>query len=202
VEYAPQWDHRDIQPTLYFPRTFYRSHEVSLVLRVSGDPVGLTQPLREAVRSVEDLPVEIAPLGRYVSEALGPTRFVLMLLAVFAAVAVSLTGIGLYGVLAYGVRQRTKEIGVRLAMGADAGKILQSVVLRGGRLALIGAGLGVGGAIILGRLLRSQLYQVGVADPAALFGTALVIVTVAALASWLPALRAASVDPVEALARE
>lgn len=202
VEYAPQWDHRDVQPTLYFPRTFYRSHEVSLVLRVSGDPANLTQPLREAVRRVEDLPIEIAPLGRYVSEALGPTRFVLMLLAVFAVVAVSLTGIGLYGVLAHGVRQRTKEIGVRLAMGAESGRILQDVILRGGRLAVAGAVLGLGGAVIIGRLLRSQLYQVGVVDPAALLGTALVIIAVAALASWLPARRAASVDPVEALSRD
>jgi putative ABC transport system permease protein len=202
VEYAPQWDHRDVQPTLYFPRTFYRSHEVSLVLLVSGDPASLTQPLGQAVRRVEDLPIEIAPLGRYVSEALGPTRFVLTLLMVFAVVAVSLTGIGLYGVLAYGVRQRTKEIGVRMAMGAESTTILQAVMLRGGRLALVGAGLGVGGAIALGRLLRAQLYQVGAADPAALLGTALVIVTVAALASWLPARRAASVDPVEALTRE
>lgn len=202
VEYAPQWDHRDVQPTLYFPRIFYRSHEVSLVLRVSGDPLSLTQPLREAVRGVEDLPVEIAPLGRYVSEALGPTRFVLMLLVVFAAVAVSLTGIGLYGVLAYGVRQRTKEIGVRLAMGAESGRIVQDVIFRAGRLALVGAGLGLAGAIVLGRLLRAQLFQVGVADPAALLGTALVIIAVAALASWLPAHRAASVDPLEALSRD
>ncbi|MFG1690723.1 FtsX-like permease family protein [Gemmatimonadota bacterium] len=203
VEYAPQWDHRDVQPTLYFPRFFYRSHEVSLALRVAGDPLSLAVPLRNAIRNVEaDLPAEVQPLGRYVSDALGPTRFVLILLGAFACVAVGLTGVGLYGVLAYGVRQRTREIGVRMAMGAEEGAILRGVAKQGGRLALLGTALGLGGSLVLGSLLRSHLFQVGVMDPAALLGTSAVIVLVAALASWIPARVAASVDPVEALRAE
>ena len=133
------------------------------------------------------------------SDALGPTRFVLVLLGAFAGVAVGLTGVGLYGVLAYGVRQRTRGIGVRIAMGAEKGVILRGVAKQGGWLARAGVILGLGGSLVLGGLLRSHLFQVGVVDPAALLGTSAVIVLVAAFASWIPARSSASVDPGEAL---
>lgn len=203
AEYAPQWDHRDVQSTLYFPRTFYRSHEVSIALKVAGDPLLLAGPLREAIRRVEaELPAEVMPLERFVSEALGPTRFVLILLGAFAGIAIGLSGVGLYGVLAFGVRQRTREFGVRLAMGAEKGTLLAEVARQGGRISFLGAVLGLGGALVLGLLLRSHLFQVGLMDPLALAGTAGVILLVAALASWIPARNAASVDPVEALRAE
>jgi len=202
VEYAPQWDHRDVQSTLYFPRAFYRSHEVSLALKVAGDPLLLTGPLTAAIRNVEDLPSEVMPMRRYVVDALGPTRFVLLLLGGFAVVAVGLTGVGLYGVLAHGVRQRTREIGVRIALGAEKGAILRDVVTRGGRLAFVGAVFGLGGAWALGQILRSHLFQVSVMDPKVLLGTGTVVVLVAAAASWFPARSAASVDPIEALRAE
>jgi predicted permease len=203
AEYAPQWDRRHVQPTLYFPRAFYRTAEVSLALRVEEDLLSLAGPLREAIRRVEpDLPVDVMPMEQYVSEALGPTRFVLLLLGVFASVAVGLTGVGLYSVLAYGVRQRTSEIGIRMALGADAGTVLKAVTYRGWRLALMGTGLGLGGALVLGRLLHSHLFQVEVTDPAALLGSVVAILLVAGLASWFPARYAAAVDPVEALSTE
>jgi len=203
VEYAPQWDHRDTRPTMYFPRVFYQSHEVSLVAKVAGAASLVGPQLSAAIRSVDPgFPADLVPMTTFVQERLAQSRFLLILMQVFGALALGLSAIGLYGVLAYSVRQRTRELGVRMALGAQSSQVTRSVVANGFRLAGIGVGLGLVGALVMGRLLRSQLFQVGAADPWALAGSALLVLTVALLSSLVPASRAARVSPVTALQSE
>lgn len=203
VEYAPQWDHRDTRPTMYFPRVFYQSHEVSLVARTVGSTTAVATSLSAAIRGVDPgFPSDLVPMERYVGDRLAQSRFLLILMQIFGALALSLSAIGLYGVLAYSVRQRTKELGVRLALGAQAASLTRKVVGNGLQLAAIGVAIGLGGALLLGRALRSQLFQVGSADPIALAGSAAVVLAVALIASLIPAMRAARVDPVTALREE
>jgi len=117
----------------------------------------------------------------------------------FGLLALALAMIGVYGVLAYSVSQRTREIGVRIALGAWPGDILRLVIARGMTLAAIGMGLGLAGALALSRLLRGQLYEVSPTDPWIYAGTAALLTVVVAAASWLPARRASRVDPIVAL---
>ena len=203
VEYAPQWDHRDEQPTMYFHRVQYLSAEISVMARVAGDPAAAAQMVLRAVRTTApDLPADLAPLSWFVDEALSPTRFVLVLLTAFSAMALLLAAVGLYAVLAYTVRQQTREIGIRMALGAQDRNLVRTVVGQGTLMAAVGAGIGLVAWAAVGRLLESQLYGVGSMDPRALAVTALVLIGVAALASWVPARRAARVDPAVALRAE
>jgi putative ABC transport system permease protein len=203
VEYSPQWDHRDEQPTMYFHRVQYLSAEISIMARVAGDPALAAAMILDTVHATApELPADLAPLSWFVDEALVPARFVLVLMTAFSAMALLLAAIGLYAVLAYTVRQQTKEIGIRMALGAQDGALVRSVVRQGTAMAVVGAGLGLVTWSIVGRLLESQLYGVGAMDPLALAATATVLIAVAALASYVPARRAARVDPAEALRSE
>jgi putative ABC transport system permease protein len=203
VEYAPQWDHRDLKPTMYFPRIFYQSHEVSVVAKVEGDPTAVAEALGQAIRGVDPaFPSDLVPMEDYVRERLARSRFLLILMQVFSVLALTLTAVGLYGVLAYSVRQRTQELGLRLALGAEAGALTGRVVLSGLQLAGVGIGIGLLGALALGQTIRSQLVGVGAADPMAFAGTVALVLLVSVVASLLPALRAARVDPVVALQQE
>jgi len=120
----------------------------------------------------------------------------------FAAVALALSAVGIYGVLAFAVALRTGEIGVRLSLGAQRRDILRLVLRDGGRLTALGLGLGLAGAIAIGLAMRAQLFGVGVADPATLFGVVALIGGTALVACWLPARRAARIAPIEALRYE
>jgi ABC-type antimicrobial peptide transport system permease subunit len=131
---------------------------------------------------------------------LAESRFQAGLLAAFAACALVLTAVGLYGVIAYGVAQRTREIGVRLALGASAGSVVRLVAAQTAGVALPGTALGLAGAWAAGRALSSLLYGVGPHDPASLVLAALVLLAIAAAAGALPARRAAGIDPTRALA--
>ena len=130
------------------------------------------------------------------------TRFDLLLLVVFAGVALTLAAVGIYGVISYGVSQRTRELGVRMALGAGQGEVLAMVLRQGMALALIGTGLGVAAALALSGSMRSLLYGVGATDPATFAAVCVVLLLVAALASYLPARRASRVDPAAALRAE
>ena len=200
VEYAPQGDHRDTRPTMYFPRVFYQSHEVSLVARVAGDPDRVGPALMAAIRGVDPgFPSDLVPMSRFVSERLATSRFLLILMQIFAGVALALSAIGLYGVLSYTVRQQTRELGIRLAFGAMASSLTTRVVWGGTRLALAGIGLGLIGALVMGRGLEAQLFRVSGSDPLALGATAVVVLGVSVVASLIPGLRASRVDPMVAL---
>ena len=132
-------------------------------------------------------------------DALGPQRAPMVLTLVFAAIAVALAVIGVYGVLAWAVARRVGEIGVRMALGARGADVLRMVMKQGARMIVAGLVLGTVGALALGRVLASQIPEVGAADPLVLAGAVLVLTAAALAASWLPARRAARVDPLQAL---
>jgi putative ABC transport system permease protein len=133
------------------------------------------------------------------AKSVAPRRFNLLLLGVFALVGLALSGVGLYGVISYTVTQRTREIGIRMALGARRGDVLRLVIGEGMKLALIGALLGLGGALALTRLLKTLLFGVSATDLLTFIVIAAVLIIVALLACWIPGRRAAKVDPMVAL---
>jgi predicted lysophospholipase L1 biosynthesis ABC-type transport system permease subunit len=175
-----------------------------LAIRTTGDPMALAGPVRAAVRELDpNLPVaNITPMIDIVRTALATPRLTGFLLSTFAAIALLLAAVGIYGVLAYLVSQRTHEIGIRLAVGADRGDVVRMVVWRGVVLAGIGAIVGVAGALALTRTISRLLYQVSPADPLTFAAVIAALLVTAALASAVPALRASRVDPLIALRAE
>ena len=145
---------------------------------------------------------DIRLMDDYIAEAAAQTQFTLTLISVFAAMALVLASIGLYGVISYSVRQRTREIGVRMAFGADEKSIVRLVVRRGMALGLAGVGVGIVVAFVLTRTVSSLLYGVSAIDPVTFLAIPLVLVAVTAVASYVPARRATRVNPVEALRDE
>ena len=178
----------------------------SIVVRASGgDPMALVPTVRAAVRGVDRRAAAIANLRameELVDRSLGERRFTMIVLGVFAALALALASIGVYGVMAFAVAQRTHEIGVRLALGARRADILGMILGQGSRLVLLGLAAGVLLALPLARTMGSLLYGVSPFDPTAFAGIALVLAAVAAFACWLPARRATRVDPMLALRHE
>jgi ABC-type antimicrobial peptide transport system permease subunit len=146
--------------------------------------------------------MDITPLQQYVDNALAPTKFVMTLLGVFALVALVLAAVGLYGVISYAMRQRRRELALRLALGAQPGQLISMLLGLGARLGLIGVVLGLLGAMALSETMNSLLFGVAGTDPLTyvIIGAILLAVTIGA--SWVPALRASRMDPVEALRSE
>ena len=188
-------------PTMYVPYPQEVFGTMWLLVRTSGDPSQYVAMARQAVRAIDgSLPAfSIMPLTDVVSDSVAQRRFSMMLLALFALVALFLAAVGLYGVVAYTVSQRTQEIGLRMAIGAQRSDVLRMVVGGGMKFAVIGTIVGVGGALWLATLIASMLYGVTPFDPASYVTTAGVLLTVAALACYVPARRAMAVDPLTAL---
>ncbi|HEX7315086.1 MAG TPA: ABC transporter permease [Pyrinomonadaceae bacterium] len=178
--------------------------DLFLVVRTDGDPASLAPMVRGRIASVDkDLPVyKVTTMEKLVSDSLAQRRFSMFLFGVFAVLALVLAVVGLYGVMSYGVAQRTHEIGLRMALGAQARDVLRMVVGQGMALVGIGLGLGLFGAFLLTRLMASLLYGVSAADPLTYGGIALLLALVALVASYLPARRATKVDPMVALRYE
>lgn len=176
----------------------------SLVARTRGPEMAVANDVRKAIWAVDkDQPVwSVRSQESQVEATMGSSRFLAALLGVFAGVALVLAAVGIYGVTSYGVAQRTREIGIRLALGASGDRVLKDVVRDGARLAAIAVVVGIAGAIAMGRLTASVLFGVTPTDPAALAGAAVILATIALAATYIPARRAARVDPVVALAEE
>jgi putative ABC transport system permease protein len=176
----------------------------TFAVRTALDPEQITRAATAAIAALDaELALfNVAPMDARVRDSLGPQRAPMVLTLVFAGVAFTLAVIGIYGVLTWAVTQRVGEIGVRMALGARARDILSLVLRQGGRLIGIGLVVGVAGAIGLGRVLASQLPSVSALDPAVLTTAVLGLAGAALFACWLPARRAASVDPMRALREE
>jgi putative ABC transport system permease protein len=175
-----------------------------VLARTKGDPTAMAGPIRQAIWSVDpQQPVwRVRSMEALLAAARGPARAVTILIAAFATIALLLAAVGIYGVMTYLVTQRTREIGIRMALGASARAVVGMVVGRGMVLTLIAVGLGLAGAAALTRTLATLLFGVGPLDPLTFAAAAVVLGAVALLASYLPARRAARVDPVVALAEE
>ena len=177
---------------------------MTLVIHADGDPTALVPSLRARVGELDpELPISgIRTMDQMVSESLRQPRFTTLLLSIFAVVALVLVAIGLFGLISYSTAQRTREIGVRVALGASRKGVFRMIIGRGVALALAGAGIGILGALILTRFLESMLFDVSPTDPATFAFIVPVLLVIAGIASYLPARRAMKVDPMEALRYE
>jgi len=178
--------------------------EFTLVARVTGDAPTMLAAIRQVTKELDArlALTQMAPLNEYLKLALFPARTSALLLGVLGGVALLLAASGLFGVIAYSVAQRTHEVGIRLALGAQQGRIVRQIIREGMLLAAWGIALGLSGAFALTRLMQSMLFNVSATDPLSFAGSALLLGAVALLACWLPARRAAKVDPIIALRHE
>jgi putative ABC transport system permease protein len=176
---------------------------MGLVIRTAGDPAAFARTLRREVQALDkDQPVyNVRTMNDVVMTSLGTRRVSMQLFTVFACAALLLATVGIYGVMAYSVTQRTQEIGIRMALGAQKSDILRLVVRQGMTLAMIGVLVGVACAFALTRIISGLLFGVGANDPATFVAISLLLVGVAFIACYLPARRAAKLNPVVALTR-
>jgi len=187
----------------YIPQAFF-SQGGSLVVRTKGEPLALAESVRKEILALDsEVPVSnVRTMEQVISGSLSDRRFTLTLLGIFAGAALGLAVIGLYGVMAYAVTQRTHEIGVRMAMGARRADVLWLVLRQGMWLTTLGLAVGLAGALALTRVLRNHLYEIGPTDATTFVSVSLLLALVALLACLIPARRAMNVDPVVALRQE
>jgi predicted permease len=192
------------RPEAYRSTTQGAARSFEVLVRTAGPPLEAVAPIRAALRELDSqiAMAQVRTVEAAIGEAVAARRFVMLLLGGFAGLAVMLAAIGIYGVLAYLVTQRTRELGIRVALGADRATVLGLVLRQSMRQVLPGVVLGVAGALALTRLLQSQLFGVRATDPLTFLGVTGLLVTVAVLASWIPARRAAAVSPMTALGAE
>jgi len=195
---------RDPVSEIFLPLSQHPARGMDLVVRTSADPRGFAGAVRAAIRSADETaPVfNISTLEDALRDQLAPRRFQTLLLNLFACLAVILSAIGVYGLMHYSVTQRTHEIGVRMALGAQPLEVLRLVLGQGGRIALAGILIGVGGALSIGRVLSSLLFGVTPTDPVTFVVVTLLLCLVALAACYIPARRAIRVDPMVALRYE
>jgi len=186
---------------IYEPYTQQPFPFMTLVLRADGDPAGLNEAIRREILNLdrEQPVVSIDMLDRLVSASTAWRQSLGLLFGTFAAVAVGLAAVGLYGVMSYAVARRTQEIGIRMALGARRLDVLVLILRHGARLALCGVAIGIIGAWAMTRLLANELYGVSATDPLTFIGVSLLLIGVALLACYIPARQATKVDPLVAL---
>ncbi|MEP7383851.1 MAG: FtsX-like permease family protein, partial [Gemmatimonadota bacterium] len=185
----------------YFPQAQMWRTEMVIHVRSSGDPAALIPQVRAEVAALDqDMPVaDMQTMTSHLGLALLPARLAGTVLGIFGVLGLLLAAVGMYGVMSYAVSQRTREIGIRMAIGAARGEVVGMVMRQGLALVAIGGAVGLAAAFGVARLIRSVLYGSGAMDPLTFVAVPLVLVGVAALAIWIPARRAASIDPVLAM---
>ena len=191
-------------PMAYIPFNKFAIQEMAVLVRTSADPRLVQSTIRTRVREVDgDLPIfELTTMADAVSESVAQPRFYMILLSAFAAVALTLAAIGIYGVISYAVSLRTRELGIRIALGATSERVVRLVLGQGIWLTILGIAVGLGAAFWLTRVMASLLFGVAAADPLTFVAVPIVLVGIALLASYVPARRAARVDPVIAMRAE
>ncbi len=196
-------DSLDSEPRIafYLPQTQFPARAMTVALRSSVDPAGVLSAVKGELRALDpDLPMYyVRSMGQRVDESLAQRQFSMLLLGVFAGVALALATIGIYGVMAYLVSQGTREIGIRMALGATQRDVLGLIVRQGMTLAISGLAIGLAGAFALTRLIRSLLFGVQPTDPVTFVGISVLLAFIALLASYIPAQRAARIDPMVSL---
>ena len=191
-------------PTIYWPYPELAYSGMTMVVRTETDPLSLVSAAREIVQSIDkgEPIAKVATMDQMISDSVARSRFSATLLAVFAALAMILACIGIYGVMAYATAQRRNEIGIRMALGAQRSDVLRLILGHGAKLALLGAAIGVVGGLLLARFLKSQLYGIAANDPLTFAAATILLVGVALAACYIPARRAMRVDPMDALRYE
>jgi putative ABC transport system permease protein len=202
----------DPAPTMYIPQAQIpdalnelntRLTPMKWIVRTRGNPLSLSSAIQQQIRQTTGLPVtDVRTMDEVISRSTSRQRFNMLLMTVFGGAALFLAAIGIYGLMAYSVQQRTQEIGIRLALGAGTSTVRTMVVAQGMRLALVGVVVGIGAALGLSRLLATFLFGVKDKDPAVFTAVAVLLTLVSLLAVWLPARRATRIDPVVALRYE
>jgi putative ABC transport system permease protein len=193
-----------VEPTMYFAGYSDYGRAAVVMIRTAGDPISLASALRREVVSLDpEAPVsEVQTMEEIASKSLAGRKFSVLLISLLGALALALAAVGLYGVVSYSVTQRNREMGLRMALGAQQGQVLRMVIGEAMKLALVGAAMGGVAAAIAGRTLQSELYGVRPADPQSFAAAAATLLVVALMGAWIPARRAMRVDPVVALREE
>ncbi|HMD07424.1 MAG TPA: ABC transporter permease, partial [Candidatus Acidoferrum sp.] len=194
----------DPRIAFYLAQTQYPTRALTLVVRSHGEPSALSPAIKQELRGIDpDLPMySVRTMDERVAESLARRRFSMLLLGLFAGAALALATIGIYGVMAFLVNQGTREIGIRMALGATRHEILKLVVVKGMALAVYGVVIGLAAALVLTRLMRSLLFGINAADPATFVAISLLLTLVALLATYFPARRAARIEPILCLRSE
>ena len=177
---------------------------INLLTRTDVEPAGLTSVVRGEIAALnkDQAVFNVRTMEQIVSQSVAPRRFSMMLLTVFAIVALALSSIGIYGSMSYAVAQRTREIGLRMTLGAQRGNVLRMVIGNGMKLALVGVALGIVSSFALTRTMKNLLFGASATDVPTFVGIAMLLTLVALLACWVPARRATKVDPMVALRYE
>jgi ABC-type antimicrobial peptide transport system permease subunit len=194
----------EIEPKRYRPLAQEPGRYVSLAIRTASDPLEMAPLVRSTIWEVDNRVTlrRMSTMKELVSNSTAEPRFRTLLLSLLAGIAVALSMVGVYAVIAYSVAQGTREIGVRMALGADPGSVLRQVVLNGLRLALLGVVLGTGAALLATRVLESYVYEVSTTDPLTFVAVGALVIAVAILSTLIPARRATRIDPMVALRSE
>jgi putative ABC transport system permease protein len=178
--------------------------EMTILVRAENDPLTLVSAVRNELRQMDpELPMAaISTMDQLLADSISRSRFTMLLLGIFACIALVLASVGIYGVIAYSVTQRTQEFGIRMALGANRRDVFRLVLGQGTRLTLLGVGLGIVAALVVTRLMATLLYSISATDPLTFAAVALLLALVALAACYIPARRATRVDPIIALRYE
>jgi predicted permease len=191
----------DSRIAFYLPQTQYPTRAMNVVMRSNNDPVVLAGAVKQQIHELNpDLPLyNLSTMQERFDKSLARRRFIMLVLGTFAAISLGLAMIGIYGLISYLVGQGSREVGIRLALGAAPANILKLIVRGGMTLALWGVGVGLAGAVAMGRLMRSLLFGVGTTDVATFVAVSVLLVCIALIASYIPARRASQIDPCTSL---
>ncbi|MFL6437272.1 MAG: ABC transporter permease [Terriglobales bacterium] len=193
----------DVDPEIFFPQRQHQSQRMTLLIRTAGNPESMAAAAEGVIQGIDkEISVEIHPVSYFVAESLRQRQFLTLLLSIFAGLAIALAALGIFGVAAYAVASRKAEMAVRLALGAPPDGVKRWMTAQIIRRVALGCGIGVAAYLLSARVIRDLLYGVSATDPVMLGATCAVLILVALLATWIPARRAASIDPMQTLRAE